>query len=267
MKKIIVPVDFSVASLNALHFATEIAVMSGAEVIIYHSYFNMGSVEGSSYSFSRFFKTEAEQQMKVFIHNFRKNKLAQHIVFSIHIDGEMPLNGIQDLAKDREADFIILGTRGASGLLGRYIGSFASEVILGSSLPVLAIPPDCVYHKPKNVILAFDGKEDYSAETFEPLSNFQQLLSFKLDIVSIQKDKDGTPLLNDERWLPLLVNKVHMLEGRHIAQRISSYVEDKKADWLVVIPRKKSFFEELFQRSVSRELALHNKVPLLALRA
>ena len=46
---------------------------------------------------------------------------------------------------------------------------------------------------------------------------------------------------------------------------VQKFIHSHKIDCLVTINRKKSFFESLFHRSFSKQIALHTDTPLLVL--
>lgn len=51
-----------------------------------------------------------------------------------------PQNEIINTAKEWEADVIIMGTHGRTGLIGLFMGSVAEYVIKHSSIPVMVVP-------------------------------------------------------------------------------------------------------------------------------
>ena len=60
----------------------------------------------------------------------------------------------QSAIKSEEADLIVLGTKGASGVKEMLIGSNASEVIRNVAAPVLAIPEEASLALPWELIFA-----------------------------------------------------------------------------------------------------------------
>jgi nucleotide-binding universal stress UspA family protein len=48
-------------------------------------------------------------------------------------------------------------------------------------------------------------------------------------------------------------------------EAIEDFIEKNEIDWLVMIPRKHSFFEGLFHKSHSKAIARRVRIPLVAL--
>ena len=52
-------------------------------------------------------------------------------------------------------------------------------------------------------------------------------------------------------------------QSDHIAEAVETFAQQEKADLLVMFTHKLDFYEKLFGRGVTRELAFHGHVPLL----
>jgi nucleotide-binding universal stress UspA family protein len=58
----------------------------------------------------------------------------------------------------------------------------------------------------------------------------------------------------------------HIQGGVHdVEQAIQNFIESNDIDWVVMIPRKHSFFQGLFHRSHTRAVANHTSIPIMAL--
>ena len=56
---------------------------------------------------------------------------------------------------------------------------------------------------------------------------------------------------------------VYVSMGDNIAEEVETFVDKQKANLLVMCTHKLEFYEKLFGRSVTRQLAFHELVPLL----
>jgi nucleotide-binding universal stress UspA family protein len=54
-------------------------------------------------------------------------------------------------------------------------------------------------------------------------------------------------------------------EKADLVDGINDFVKARKADMIAIIPHKYTFFNNLFHKSVSKRMAFHTKLPLLAL--
>jgi nucleotide-binding universal stress UspA family protein len=61
-----------------------------------------------------------------------------------------------------------------------------------------------------------------------------------------------------------VVSKV--IVNKNIDEAIDYYVTEAKADLLAMFTHDVTFYEKLFNRSLTRQMAFHSKIPLLAFR-
>jgi nucleotide-binding universal stress UspA family protein len=53
--------------------------------------------------------------------------------------------------------------------------------------------------------------------------------------------------------------------SKDVLKGINTFVAQKNADLLVMVTRRRSPFEELFSKSLTKKEAFHSKIPLLAM--
>ena len=58
----------------------------------------------------------------------------------------------------------------------------------------------------------------------------------------------------------------HISVNDNVTEAIDEYVADAKADLLAMFTHKPTFFEKLLGKSVTREMAFHGWIPLLAIK-
>ena len=74
---------------------------------------------------------------------------------------------IVEFATDRDADLLVLGRRGLTGIGDRLLGSVVHAVLRRSSIPVLTVPEGTSRFDPSNLLIPTDGSE--AAEQAAPL--------------------------------------------------------------------------------------------------
>ena len=55
----------------------------------------------------------------------------------------------------------------------------------------------------------------------------------------------------------------HVLRNDNVAEALNTYITDEQADMLAMFTHKLDFYEKLFGKSVTRQLAFHAQVPLI----
>ena len=139
---ILVPVDFSKTSLEALEYAIEFTAGTPVKLIILHV-IDLGdalSTDGLGiYRFSDVrdvAREETERQMADLPNRVDLDK----IPFETTIRNGKPVTEICALAKERNVDLIVASTHGRTGLEHLLIGSVAEQVVRHADRAVLVVP-------------------------------------------------------------------------------------------------------------------------------
>jgi nucleotide-binding universal stress UspA family protein len=135
---ILVPTDFSEYADYALDYAIELAQKLQARLTLLHIIDTMplGVVEEGSMlppSYWLELETSLEQSMEASLKRLDDVGL-QGETLIIH---GVPFQSIIDTAKDKEADLIVMGTHGRTGLTHVLMGSVAERVVRMAPCPVL----------------------------------------------------------------------------------------------------------------------------------
>jgi nucleotide-binding universal stress UspA family protein len=163
IQKVLVPVDFSEVTLQAVNQARVIAKLSNAELILLHV------CELSK-------KSEKEIEL---------SKIASKITFEYQISVQPIItNGnifddIAQTADDQRVDLIVMGTHGLNGLQ-LFTGSYALKVVAGSTKPFIVTQANTKLQNGfKTIILPVLGFRP-TEETLEVLINLVKINSSKV---------------------------------------------------------------------------------------
>lgn len=141
IKKILVPVDFSEYSKEALKYAVQFARQFNAklyiiyviEPVIYPADFSMGQV--AIPSLENDIKKRAEEEMDSLIKSFVDPSLETDII----IKTGKPFVEIIETARETDTDLIIMATHGHTGVEHLLFGSTAEKVVRKAPCPVLTM--------------------------------------------------------------------------------------------------------------------------------
>jgi len=141
IKSILVPIDFSDHSKQALQYATSLAGVFGASLDFLHvidqrvhpAYYVMG--EQSIFSI---YPNLLEKSM-TFLKEFVKDDIPQNVNTEFFVREGNPHSEIVNFAKNQGVDLIAMATHGLSGLEKLLIGSTTEKVVRKSDVPVLTI--------------------------------------------------------------------------------------------------------------------------------
>ena len=160
MKKIIVPIDFSEHSEFALKTAAQLAKKYNAELLALHmlemSDIMLTASEGEQYQKAVFFLKLAEQKFETFLEKpYLKDVKVVPIVKHFKVFSE-----VNDVALEEDADLIVMGSHGASGLKEFFVGSNTERVVRNAEIPVLVVKHELANVKFDTVLFATNFDEE-----------------------------------------------------------------------------------------------------------
>ncbi|MBN2290177.1 MAG: universal stress protein [Candidatus Glassbacteria bacterium] len=141
MKKILVAIDFSAGSAQALHYALKFARQFGSDLLLLHVIHDPAEAPGfySSRKAGEPVFSNMEEAASAMMDDFVAEHLQEWKKFEVRIIPGLPADEIVRTAEKEKAEMIVMGTSGHRGLKRLMIGSVAESVIRASACPVLAV--------------------------------------------------------------------------------------------------------------------------------
>lgn len=277
MKTLLVPVDFSETSRNALRFAIRMAAPYGATIKLLH-------VQGIPMTdpYAEQATAEVDALLEERLHNRLQNLTAQVAADGgewAELCGKVPMDTvvrtgfaageIARLAKDEQADWIVMGTRGAGGLGGALFGSVTAAVVSRSERPVLAVPEGARTGPVRHIACALEEPLD-SGPVLRSLDDLAVKLGADLAFVHVVEERDvvssGTTTHTLAAFKDLqgkATATAQAITGHDVEETLTTYCAEHDVDLLVMIRERHPFLQKLIHRSMTRRLALHAQIPLL----
>jgi universal stress protein A len=145
IQNIVVPVDFSTHSRQALEYAMRLAKLVAAKVHMVHV-FHMPVIAAAAYDIAAGaarapadFWSEMEAATSEKLETLSREVDTEGVEFSTRVVTDDPAHGIVELAKSLNADLIVMGTHGRTGLRHIALGSVAERTIRSAPCPVLTL--------------------------------------------------------------------------------------------------------------------------------
>ena len=137
IEKILVPLDFSAASVEALDYAVWLAKQFHAAIHLVHVYppDEASSIPGAAHLLLQ--SAEAIERLNEELTGIHRKHVPTFRPENCHIRAGRPYEVIVGLAREINADLIALSTRGHSGLKHLLLGSTAERVVRNAPCPVL----------------------------------------------------------------------------------------------------------------------------------
>jgi len=274
METILAPTDFSKPSDNAVTYAAEVAKLTKAKLILLHVY-SIPITSGESAvllppwtDIQKDCLEALEKKKRTLIHKHGKT-LQIDCVCKI---GYAIAQIVKECITENNVDLVVMGLRGAGYLSEKLIGSVTIKLIKRSNCPVLVINEKVKFKTLKQIVLAYDYETILNKSVLNPLKTFVNLFNahvFVLNVVS--EDQESHDLENAvtgigiESHLERTQHSYQFIRNEDFVAGINNFIANKKADMLVVIPRKHKLLSTLFHESNTKRMAFHTTKPLLAL--
>lgn len=274
MKKILFPTDFSEVSNNAFVYALHLAESLQAELIALHVYelpvLNMGGVPATIKEVYDSIELENFENFKdqiPFLHAIAEKHNLGHIKWSNVLKHGDLLWAINDMTKEEGIDYVVMGTKGATGLKETFMGSTTGSVITDCKAIIIGIP-DVAKFKGINTITFTTRFRDKDIKALQKIVELAKAFNAKVQCLYIKSSKSDVNHSVIDDWKIIFQNEnvtFHIIENNQVKSAILEFLESNQSDMLAMLNYKKGFFEELFHQSLTQKLSYHIAIPILAL--
>ncbi len=274
MRKILFPTDFSEVSKNAFIYALKLADSIDAEIITMHvyqlpqaNYVNVAEYLHEIYDVTELSNFDNyKDEVPILRHIAEENNLDKVKISHVLILGNL-IEEIQKITKHENIDFIVMGTKGATGLKETFLGTVATKVMNDVKAVVLAIPERCKYQPIKNLLYITEYNST-DIESFMRVMVLAKVFQAHIDCLHVEPLHHKNKKNDMEDWNELIKNHniaLHSISGDDIEGIILNFIDLYKINMIAMRVYHKNFFEKLFEISLSKKLAFHVNVPILAI--
>ena len=276
MKKIIVPVDFSKHSEYALETAAVLAQKNNAELIVLHMLeltSAMVTRDGETLQAETiFFLKLAEKKFKDFLNkDFLEGIKVTPIIKHFKV-----FNELNEVAKENNADLIVMGSHGASGIKEMFIGSNTEKVVRHSDIPVLVVKHNPILTDFESVVFACDFSED-AIKPYHKATKMFKALGAKIYLlyVNLPNERFKSSSEMESRVANFLkkadgdlnkMNKVAYVCDYSVEKGILNYADVVGADLIATATRGRTGLAHFIDGSVSEDVVNHSVLPVMTFK-
>ncbi|HEY0060014.1 MAG TPA: universal stress protein [Flavisolibacter sp.] len=278
MKKLLVPTDYSPTADKAFAYALSLAKKAGAEILLLHCMTLPSPPLTEDHEELDKRSDELERAALRKLDDYKLFALGQSVQVQAMTKSGTLVETIIATASEYNADFIVMGTLGTTGLNTMIFGTHTAAVIARSSLPVIAVPSDYNRAAPNCILLAVENVHEDPA-VFKPLIELANVLGAEVKTLTFSDDKTDGVYILEHAWTAASIKRkletslagapvesVHV-SGSDFHQTLQQYIREHNIDLLVMITHKRSFLQNLFHFSMTRQMAYHTEIPLLSLQS
>lgn len=272
MKTYLVPTDYSEVADNAARYAIALAKKEQAKIILFHAFQIPYPVAHDSY-YPMISIDELELDSMTELTKYR-DKLLDEVGNSIQIECHtLPgfvTESVDTYCEHHPVDLIITGITGGSKFKELVIGSNATSMARNLKKNVLIVPAGVTYRDVHKIGFATEFDLENEEKIEKQVKHYADLFKARVVALNVSDDEDlNTP----EKYKVMESVRSHFndykfsmqtLESNDVSTEIEHYVEERHCDWLVVVPKQHNMFGNLFNKSLTKKLAYHLHVPILA---
>lgn len=276
MKKIIVPIDFSEHSEYALRTAAKLAKKYDSEVLALHM-LEMSDVlltksDSEQQQKAIFFLKLVEKKFKTFLNKaYLEDVKVTPIVKHFKVFSE-----VNDAAKENDADLIVMGSHGASGVKEFFVGSNTERVVRNADIPVLVVKDDIANIDFGTVVFA----TDFDEENVRPYLNASKMFDvlgtkLKLLYVNLPNEHFKSSVEIEKRIAEFLltadgnldrINDVAYQADYSVEQGVINYSNKVGADLIAIPTHGRKGISHFFTGSIGEDLANHSSLPVITFK-
>lgn len=274
MNNILVPIDFSKTSDNAVDYAIEFANQTKSKLIVLLHVIQPIVVTDALYTFSTeelvVYKNDIEIKLQAYA-----LKIKQECNCSVEILTELGTGNLEfevaSCCSKKDISFVIMGITGANELEAKLIGSNTLSVSEKIDIPLIIIPKHYEFKHISKVLLLTDYLNIKDSLPTEKLISLLDAINPIIDVLHIEDSPriesfeaslerfELSNLL--KKYAPSFKNSYN----NDFVIAVNEMVIENNYQLLICISKQKNWLQKLLGKSHTHQLAFHTKVPLLIL--
>ena len=270
--KVLIPTDFSVQGEDAYIMVKNLSDKLDMEIMFLHVLSAPDTVsmnaQGQIETCGEIDVDFIEKQRDMAIRKLEdlKSAIGDHINTDLVVG--KTTSGIVQYAENNGYDMIVMGTKGASGITERVVGSEAQIIARKSSVPVLSLMCDRSHFELQNIVLVHDFKEN-SKQNLNLLKHFVAVFGTKihlLQVLNTNKTSEEEVLQNMEVFAnnnEIDSYETHILKDLDIENGVIHFNQMNNMDMVCVGTHGTGGF---FHSSAAERLINHMYKPVISYR-
>ncbi|MBA4241509.1 MAG: hypothetical protein C0448_12345 [Sphingobacteriaceae bacterium] len=276
MNTILVPIDFSETSDNALlyavnlanHLSSNIVLLHVSAIPVYNNEYNVVAytVNDSIADSNASLKEKAELLKK-------DNALLGEVEYFTEV-GDFKDTTLSYIS-NKNIDLVVMGITGHNSAIGKVLfGSNAVSISRESNIPVFIISKDHQYKKIKSIAYASEYDSHITEQTgLIQIKNIASMFGASLSVLHVIPDnhlinevESATDLFVEQK-LEQTSHKTYILSEDKASTALLDFIKTHDVDVIVLEQKKHSFLHNLIYPSTTKEIAFSSPIPVLTIHS
>lgn len=276
MKKILIPLDFSLHSEYALEVAAKLAKKHNASIVALHMMGLSEAVLTKNESQEMF---EAIYYMKLAAKRFDEfldRDYLEGIEIETTVQNHKEFHEINNVAQEFDADLIVMGSHGTSGLKEVFVGSNTEKVVRTSDIPVLVVKNSIDKFAIDKVVFACDFSLDFIEPFKKALTFFQGIgAEFKVLYVNTPEKFLSSQLMEEKAFnfmlncgladSDILENVIYYCDY-NLEHGIYTFSDKVDADLVVIPTHGRRGLAHFFSQNIGEAIVNHSDIPIMTFK-
>ncbi len=267
IKTILVGIDYTKSSDNALQYAILIAKKSNSSLMLFHVYENP-----IVHLYSGAYFVDYDNIEKGNIEKLKKYKtkiLSNHPKLEITIlaTDKSIKSSIKNLVEKHKISIVVFGLETKSKVSRFFNGSTGVKLASKINCPVIIVPEDYKQHQLKHSVLAVDNNEHIKSKIVKKVKKFNNDLNLRYDFIHVKTEYEFLELPSAKIKKEQEKLKVNVIESKNFVSGINYYVSKNKVDLVTIISHSHSELYNLFNDSNTKLIAFESKKPVMCFHA
>lgn len=276
MKTILVPVDFSKPSENALKVAAQLAKKNNAKIVVLHVVELAESLFGTD-------QFNVDNQEVMFFLKMAKKRFMQFLdkpyLAGIEVHDQVEIGPtsymIAKIADDHHADLTVMGSVGASGLKEVLIGSNTEKIVRKSSMPVLVVKKEMTDFAIHQVVFASNFELE-NLDSFQKAKEFASQFDAKMKLLYVNLPGNqfySTSEIREQMRAFLHAAEVSFTDDQIIIYNdytielgILNGAKDAGADVIAMPTHGRRGLSHFFNGSIGEDVVNHSTLPVITFK-
>jgi nucleotide-binding universal stress UspA family protein len=274
IKNILVPVDFTQISTNAIEYVKHLAKKMNSKVVLLHTnklVIVTNEVMDTIYTGLDDNDEDVHLKLDVLLREFKYIGL----VATKKVGLGVLADDVKDAVAEFDIDLIVTGTSGAKGVDAFFFQTTSVTIFKEVTCPVLIIPANAIFKTIHKMMYATDFLEA-DIQELEYVCDVAAVFDAEVIVSHIYSNSDE--LNKNKLALDLLaITMARTIEYKNISYKLfynenvhdglEQNIETLDIDILCMAKSEKNFFQNVFSKSNTKVMAYHTRVPLLVLHA
>lgn len=270
MQQILIPTDFSENARRAARYACAV-FGENATYTILNTYEVPHSGATMLLSISDILEKDSLQLLREEQANLEEEFVSLAGKISIKAQMGAPETVIKKLTDAGDYSLVVMGTKGATGLKGALVGSVAANTMENLKCPVISVPEDANVGFPRKIVFAVDDEVLNLGLFPKELAELAARFDAEIMVLNVVPEGEMAHVGNAKgaskepiSAFGKVKHSFHFVEGRDVTKGIENFIKDNKVDLLAMVSKRNDLFGKLFGLSVTKQMMLHTKVPVMA---